>query len=354
MLESKKHIVFVIPSLAAGGAERIFAFLAQHLDKKLFRVTLLVVGFKKQTVYSISNETVVYLNKQKVSLAIGRIFSFLKNENPDIVISSIVHLNTIMAFISWFFPNTKFVAREANVLSVLKHYNMSRLLPKPLVVFAYKFFDKLIAQSIDMKRDMIKNYGVKEEKISLINNPITSEYNLKNTKVNGKLRFVTIGRLSKEKGFDRLLNALSKLSFPFSYTIIGDGIEKEKLFNQAKDLKILNKIRHISYTSEIEKELQSHDLFLQGSYVEGFPNVLLESCCVGTPILAFNAPGGLDEIIENGKNGFVAPDDEVFVKYLESLNENFSFTPEEVRKVVIEKFNAEKILTQYQELFLSL
>ena len=123
---------------------------------------------------------------------------------------------------------------------------------------------------------------------------------------------------------------------------------------QLKDLKILNKIRHISYTSEIEKELQSHDLFLQGSYVEGFPNVLLESCCVGTPILAFNAPGGLDEIIENGKNGFVAPDDEVFVNYLESLNENFSFTPEEVRKVVIEKFNAEKILTQYQELFLSL
>ena len=350
----KKHIVFVIPSLAAGGAERIFAFLAQNLDKELFKITLLVIGYKKQTVYQVSDANVVYLNKPKVSRAIGNVFKFLKKEKPDIVISSIVHLNTIMAFISWFFPKIKFVAREANVLSVLKYYNMSKILPKPLIVFAYKFFDKLIAQSDDMKHDMITNYGVKEEKIALINNPITSEFTLKNTKVNQELKFITIGRLSKEKGFDRLLSALSKLSFPFTYTIIGDGVEKTTILNQAKELNIFDNITHIPYTSEIEDQLHKHDIFLQGSYVEGFPNVLLETCCVGTPIVAFNAPGGLNEIIENGKNGFIAQDEEEFINYLESLNENFSFTPEEVRKVVIEKFKAIKILTQYQELFLSL
>ena len=43
---------------------------------------------------------------------------------------------------------------------------------------------------------------------------------------------------------------------------------------------------------------KNHELLIRA--VEGFPNVLIESCVVGTPILAFNAPGGLDEIIEKG------------------------------------------------------
>src|SRR5690606_24101089 len=137
MTPKKKHIVFIIPSLAAGGAERIFAFLAQHLDASLFNVTLLVIGFEKDPVYTVTNVKVVYLNKAKVSYGTVRIFKFLKKEKPDIVVSAIVHLNVIMAFVSWFFPKIKFVAREANVLSVLQHYNMSKLLPRWLISFTY-------------------------------------------------------------------------------------------------------------------------------------------------------------------------------------------------------------------------
>ena len=43
--------------------------------------------------------------------------------------------------------------------------------------------------------------------------------------------------------------------------------------------------------------LSDSDFFIQGSYVEGFPNSVLESCSVGTPVIAFNCPGGTKEII---------------------------------------------------------
>ncbi|HZW63239.1 MAG TPA: glycosyltransferase [Flavobacteriaceae bacterium] len=354
MTPKKKHIVFIIPSLAAGGAERIFAFLAQHLDASLFNVTLVVIGFEKDNVYTVTNVKVVYLNKAKVSYGTVRIFKFLKKEKPDIVVSAIVHLNVIMAFVSWFFPKIKFVAREANVLSVLQHYNMSKLLPRWLISFTYRYFDKLIAQSEDMKRDMIVHFGISEKKITLINNPVTSNYKLKNTAVSKPVKFITIGRLSKEKGYDRLLQALSKLSFPFMYTIIGDGAEKETLFGQAKHLHVFEHITHIPYTAAIETALHTHDIFLQGSYVEGFPNVLLESCSVGTPIVAFDAPGGLNEIIEHGKNGFIAKNEQEFINHLENLNESFSFTPAVVSEVVKSKFDTVAILKKYQDLFLSL
>src|SRR5690554_4647746 len=119
MRKEKINIVFVIPSLAAGGAERILSFVAQNLNKETFNTTLLVTGYEKNTVYELDNLNIIYLNKSRVLKSFPTIFRFLKKIKPDIVVSSIVHLNILMAFMSPFFRSTKFVAREANVISVL-------------------------------------------------------------------------------------------------------------------------------------------------------------------------------------------------------------------------------------------
>lgn len=354
MKTKKKHIMFVIPSLAAGGAERIFSFLAQALDKDKLYCTLLVIGSEKDNVYDVSNVDTIYLDKDRISRAVFGIVKVLQNKKPDVVVSSIAHLNTLMAGISLLFPKMKFIAREANVLSVLTQYNNGGFLPKNSVVMAYKRFDKIIAQSKDMMQDMIAHYDVKKEKIVLINNPVTSNFKLKPQQNNTPLRFITIGRLSKEKGHDRLLKVLSKLQFNFEYTIIGSGIEKEAIIELAKSYKLLEHIKFISYTKAVEQELTAHDVFLQGSYSEGFPNVLLESCMVGTPIVAFDAPGGLNEIIEQGKNGYIANTEEEFINLLKELNQSFTFDVKAVRKVVSEKFDTQKILNAYETLFLSL
>jgi glycosyltransferase involved in cell wall biosynthesis len=89
-------------------------------------------------------------------------------------------------------------------------------------------------------------------------------------------------------------------------------------------------------------------MFLQGSYVEGFPNALLESCVVGTPVIAFNAPGGTKEIVENGINGFLVYDEGEFI---EKLKGNRVWSPKEIRESVYRKFNKDKILMQYEQLF---
>lgn len=358
MSEKKIKITFVLPSLSAGGAERIMSFIAQELNKGIFEPTLLVIGFEKDSVYDITKTNTIFLNKKRVLFGTIGLFKHFRKAKPDIVLSSIVHLNTLTAYLSVFFPKTKFIAREANVLSELIKYNhyTKVYFPKFLTVLAYKLIDCIICQSKDMKIDMIKSYNIPEIKLVLINNPITSNLKpkLKSRNNAHSLSIITIGRLSKEKGHERIFEVLSKLNFPFQYTMIGDGIERENLMLLIKKNNLENRIKHIPFTKKVNEYLTESDVFLQGSYVEGFPNVLLESCVVGTPVVAFNAPGGLNEIIENNINGRVVNEVEECVNYLNKLNINFIFKPELVSQIVNSRFNKQVILRQYESLFVNI
>src|SRR5690606_13086132 len=112
------------------------------------------------------------------------------------------------------------------------------------------------------------------------------------------IKLITVARLSKEKGIPRILKILSKLTIPFHYTLIGMGHEKDSIFYLIEKYALSNKITHISFTKNVSKHMKNNDFFLQGSYFEGFPNCLIESCVVGTPVIAFNVPGGTKEIID--------------------------------------------------------
>ena len=174
-----------------------------------------------------------------------------------------------------------------------------------------------------------------------------------NDNIDNLTKLITIGRLSKEKGHERLLDILSKVEFPFQYTIVGTGPEEHLINRKIDDLGLNDKITLIPFTDKIGDILGSHDIFLQGSYVEGFPNAILESCVVGTPVVAFDCPGGTREIIEEDINGYLAKNNEDFLKKLTKIN-NRRWKPEDIRNSVIYKFNKQKILSQYEELLINL
>lgn len=358
MEKNKTHITFILPTLTAGGAERILTFVARHIDASKFEHTFIITGFKKDSVYDVEDLNIVFLKKSRVLKAIIPIIKHLKKAKPQIVISSIFHLNTVVAFLSIGFPKIKFVAREANVLSVLAQHAQGNQLnfSKLFIKKAYKLIDCLVCQSKDMQQDMIKNYGVAPNKTTLINNPITEDFQPKKESRQSSevLKIITVGRLNKEKGHDRIIEVLSKLEFPFQYCIIGNGPEKENIFTLIKEKGLSNQVSHIEYTKDVSSYLKQNDVFLQGSYSEGFPNALIESCVVGTPIVAFNAPGGINEIIETGKNGFIINSVKECVEKLTQLNAEFTFTPKKVNQIVTERFNSKKIIGQYEDLFLKL
>ena len=352
-IKKKIKVIFLLPSLCAGGAERVISFVSQSIDKEKFYPILLVAGFKKDTVYVINDVDVIYLNKPRILTAIPSIIYTLNKYKPNIVLSSISHVNTLMSMFSLFFRNTKFIGREATVLSKRSKEKKSRKWsPYDIMPNGFRNLDALICQSQDMAEDMITNYNVPKKNIYIINNPISNIPNLKSNQSITKIRkFITVGRLSEVKGHHRILDILSRLNEPFSYTIIGNGSLKEEIFEKSKELGIYDYITYIPFTNRINEHIAENDMFLQGSYVEGFPNALLESCVVGTPVLAFKAPGGTKEIVIEEVNGFLVDSEEA---YLEKLRDKREWDPAKIRASVYQKFNKEVIIQQYEDLFINI
>jgi glycosyltransferase involved in cell wall biosynthesis len=139
--------------------------------------------------------------------------------------------------------------------------------------------------------------------------------------------------------------------YDFQYTIIGDGPQKKELESLIRELNLESRITFIKYTNQVSKILSEKDVFLQGSYVEGFPNSVLESCVVGTPVLAFNAVGGTKEIITDSINGYLVNNQIDFINKLQNLDEVLALDPEAVSLYVNQKFGDNVIIKKYEKLF---
>lgn len=354
MNSNKINITFALPNLLPGGAERVFSYVAQNIDSKKFNVTLLIMGYSKDAAYDVKKIDVIFLEKSRVLNGIPALFKYIRKNKPDILISANGHLNTVTAYMSFFFPKTKFISREVTVLSLDAEFFKTKKF-NPIAFFTNKrfnFFDKIICQSQDMLEDIKNSYKISSNKMVVINNPITDSFKLKEQQtINNPIQYITVGRLSKEKGYDRIIKLLAKIDFPFHYTIIGSGTEKDNIFSLIKQYGLTDKITHIDFTKEVSKYLSKSDFFLQGSFFEGFPNCIIESCSVGTPVIAFNVPGGTKEIIQDGINGFLVENEE---DYLDKLRDLRKWNPVKVRESVNKKFNKDLILQQYEDLFINI
>ncbi len=354
MKSNKINITFVLPNLLPGGAERVFSYIAQQINSDKFNSNLLIIGYSKDASYDVKNIGLIFLEKARVLDGVPALFNYIRKNKPDILVSAIGHLNTVTAYMSLFFPKTKFISREVTVLSLdTAFFKTKKFDPLSFIDNKrFNFFDKIICQSQDMLDDIKTNYCINVNKMTVINNPITDSFILKRQQTkNSPVQYITVGRLSKEKGYERIIKLLSKIDFPFHYTIIGNGIEKDHIFSLIEHYGLTDKITHIEFTKDVSKHLSKSDFFLQGSYFEGFPNCLIESCAVGTPVIAYNVPGGTKEIIEDGVNGYLVENEEA---YLEKLRESRQWNPIKVRESIYRKFNKDLILQQYEDLFINI
>jgi glycosyltransferase involved in cell wall biosynthesis len=346
-------ILFILPSLKFGGAERVISFVCQNLNPLKYEVTLLVIGFKNDQKIDINSVNLVFLNKRRVLFSVLKIYNFLRKYKPNIVVGSIGHVNILLGALSLLFDKIKFIGREASVKDIMSQYSNKYQIPHWLDCYFYSKLDKVICQSEDMKDSFIKLYNFHSNKCVIINNPITFEiprFNYSKKVIN---KFITVGRLSKEKGYERILRVLYMLKIDFHYLIIGDGPLKNDIKKIILELNLTSKVTLIESTAYVQDFLLNSNLFLQGSYVEGFPNALLEANASGLPAIAFNSPGGTKEIIINGVNGFLV-DTEIEFEYTILKAISLDWNKNKIIETVYNKFNKETILKSYCKLFDSL
>ena len=137
---------------------------------------------------------------------------------------------------------------------------------------------------------------------------------------------ISVGRLSKEKGFFDLIQIFEKivLSHPdWKLDIIGDGREREHLKSYVKEHHLEDSIIFHGFQGKayINQKLLSSSVYLMTSYTESFGIVLIEAMSYGLPTIAFDSAEGAREIIEDGKNGFLISDrdHEKYIQKVEQL-----------------------------------
>ena len=232
--------------------------------------------------------------------------NLINKEVPDILI---IHLMTSLPiFLSTFFNSkTKVILR----ISGLPKINIIRYL------FWKIYAKKIYRVTCPTKKTydfLVKKKIFDKQKIFVLSDPIINmkEFSLKKKEIYDfvsqiKQKYlISIGRLTKQKNFELLINFFYKLSdkyAKFELVIIGEGEDELKLKKLAKKLNIEKKIHFLGYQKNIFKYLKDAECFILTSLWEDPGFVIVEAALSNIPIISSNCPNGPEEIIE--KNGYL-------------------------------------------------
>jgi len=360
-----KKILFFLPSSVTGkkqlmGTEKNAITIINNINREKYELSVAIMKVKENlNRISLNKENIHNLDSSRALFSFYRCYKIINKVKPDIVFSFMHHVNIMVIATRLFNPEVKkFIARESNIPSLdneeLKYSKIHKLLYK----LFYKYYDVIICQSKEMQSDILSYASIPIEKTIVIPNAIDvgkiqeSLKDAPDTYNNKWINILAVGRLTYQKGFDMLLNAFSLIKLDnFHLTIIGIGPDEEKLRSLSNKLKISNKVTFLGFQNQTYKYMKHADIFSLPSRYEGFPNVVLESCASGLPVVAFNCPGGIDEIIDDGLNGFkVMPGNiESFAKNLIKASKT-KFNSNKIIDSIKTKFDLKKIINQYEEI----
>ena len=188
----------------------------------------------------------------------------------------------------------------------------------------YKKYDKIICVSETVKEAFSKRFGITDNvvvKYNVVDDALIREKATELVQRTEKTRIVSVGRLARQKGYDRLLDVagcLSKEGFDFELVLVGKGEEYEALKNQAKVLGISDCVQFAGFTDNPYKYMQSADFLVFPSRAEGYSTVVTEAIILGKPIIVSDC-SGMREILGDSEFGIVTDGDEALYNAVKTM-----------------------------------
>ena len=320
----KKMLVFA--QSGVGGAERMSVTITKSLDRKKFEVVYYLVGptddkEKAPLLAFIPNDLKVHCVAGSNSLfMIGKYLRILLKERPDIVFSSVININNKLLLLRNLFKKTKFIVRCDNYLYTYTD-RQRRIIAK-----TYHRADIIIAQTEEMKQELINEMHISEDRVVALQNPVDTETINKKIQTGNnpysdddKVRYVASGRFAHQKGFDLLVEAFAivkKQQPEAELYIVGrnDG-GCEDYYNEVKQLiekhGLQDSVKCVGFQNNPYVYIKYADCFVLSSRWEGLPNVMIESLYLGTPVAAFKCIPVIGRIVTDGADGYLAEKENV-------------------------------------------
>ena len=364
----KIKLLRIVSNLGIGGVQKRMVSLLPKLDKE--RYSIIVCSFKPGELQNCleQSEIPVRIVSRRFKfdpVCIYRLRSIMKKENIDIVHTHCHKPNTTGRLAAKLAGVPVIITNEHNVDSWKSNWQLT--LDRWLAAYS----DRIIAVSEAVRNFYVENANISTDKFEVIYNGVDLDFwqnNIFSQETIAEKRaklgllqddkvIVNIGRLHPQKGHEYLLRAARKI-IPrmknLKFLIVGDGSMKDSLELLSERLGIKKNVVFTGKRDDIKDILCFSDISVLSSIREGFSNVILESMACGKPVIATDV-GGNNEIVIDGKNGFIVPsrDEDTLADKILALAGNEELTERMglAARETVKKFSLKRMVDKTEQLY---
>jgi glycosyltransferase involved in cell wall biosynthesis len=373
----RRKVLFLIESLAGGGAEKVLTTLVQHIDKEQFEVMVCAIsgGGKYENVVKEYVHYKAILTEPKQGLFFKRLIYKIKHHlvYKWLPLSWVYQMfipqgnDVEVAFVEGF--TTKLLSHSTNknaekyawVHIDLYQNHWTKNIFKNLAeeVDVYNQYNRIICVSNTAVESFMKEFENVKVDVRTVYNPINSQIindmALEKIAKPDKLLMVTVGRLEHQKGYDRLVQIAKRLAddgLEFELWILGVGSQEEQLKQYIQKNHLDAFVKLLGFHSNPYKYIVQGDLFVCSSRSEGYSTAVTEALILGVPVITTDC-SGMVELLKNGECGIITKnDDDAFYQGLKSLLADVSLL-EHYRQKAIERgkdFTIESLMKPIEDL----
>jgi len=356
-------VIFVLPNLHIGGAERNVLNLVSNWHKFSNLKIYLILFERVENEYEFPKGVDIIILNSRSSFAIYiDLFKKIRELNPLCVFSNL-GANHKLAILRLFLWNIKLFSRIGNdvpkyLLDVKKNRGYLRYFFERLLIFiSLLLSNKIIVQSDAMKAGLINQYHfssfVFKSRIIQINNILSSFDDIKLIKKSispETMNFIVLSSLKKQKNIEFLLNAFKYINQEFenaNLSIFGNGPEFNYL-QKIIETKKLDKFIYLKGFTKSNTAFAGANFYINSSLYEGVSNGILEAMMIGIPIFTSNTSGSLvlDEASIDGFYSMKIDSPENFAQKVIQIIKNYGFKFHN-REIFLEKFSAKLVINDY-------
>lgn len=303
-MAARATILFVINSLAGGGAERVLTTIlgasAPWRDRYDIHLALLDDEGRAYTVPDWI--TVTQLDaRHRLAASIFQLRRLVGRLKPDAAFAFLTRANVATAVAMAGRGRPWLISERVNTSAHLGH-GAGALAARAMVRLTYPRARHVIAVSDGVADDLVENFGVARNRISAIANPV--DHDAIGAEAAAPPPFaidgayvVAAGRLVPNKNFALLVDAFAASGLPHRLVIMGEGPERAALEARIAAKGLTGRILLPGFVANPFAVLARAQLFAMPSNAEGFPNGLVEAMACGLPVVATNCASGPSEIL---------------------------------------------------------
>lgn len=312
------RVLFVVPDLGVGGAERHVVTLAPALDPTRFRVSVVCIGDAGALFGALARThvpTCALHSRNRPLRALVGLLRIMREERPDIVVTRGYNAETLGRIAAALTRVPRSVVWVHNATDIAPRGRVRRVVDRMLEPLTTAYYGVAHGQ----RPYLVDELGHPAHKIEIIHNGVdptrfspADDRPALAERLGLPASAPAIGivaMLRPEKDHRTLLRAMRMVldEIPDAHlVIVGDGPLRAELEDLTARLGIADNVHFAGTRSDVGEVLPALDVFVLSSTTECFPIAVLEAMACGVPVVG-TAVGGLPEMVDDGITGLVVP-----------------------------------------------